>query len=86
MTHGRGAGWPQRLTEEDTMIQHSAIAADLAEQRRAALIAEAQTARLARAARDAGASWPARWFAPRRHPRTAPARSRLGRLRPARAR
>jgi hypothetical protein len=71
------------------MIQHSAIAADLAEQRRAALIAEAQTARLARAARDAGvagASWPARWFAPRRHPGTAPARSRLGRLRPARAR
>ena len=44
----RGAGWPQRLTEENTMI-HTAIAAALVEQRRAALIAEAETARLARA-------------------------------------
>jgi hypothetical protein len=68
------------------MIQHPAIAAALAEQRRTALMTEAETARLARAARDANASWPTRWFAPRRHPRTAPARSRLTRLRPARAR
>jgi hypothetical protein len=73
------------------MIQHPAIAAALAEQRRTALMTEAETARLARAARDTNASWPTRrfaprWFAPRRHPRTAPARSRLTRLRPARAR
>jgi hypothetical protein len=31
-----GAGWPQRLTEEDTMIQRPAIAAALAVQRRTA--------------------------------------------------
>jgi hypothetical protein len=41
----RGAGWPQRLTEEDTVIQHPAIAAALAEQRRTGLVAEAETAR-----------------------------------------
>jgi hypothetical protein len=45
---------PQGLTEEDTMIQHPTIAAALAEQRRAAFMAEAETARLARTARSAG--------------------------------
>ena len=73
------------------MIQHPAIAAALAEQRRAAFMAEAETARLARAARAArmaatAAPGPARWFAPRRHPRHAAARRGLARLRPARAR
>jgi hypothetical protein len=71
------------------MIQHPTIAAALAEQRRAAFMAEAETARLARAAREGGngrATWPARWFASRRHPRTAAARRGLARLRPARAR
>jgi hypothetical protein len=70
------------------MIQHPTIAAALAEQRRAALVAEAETARLARAARagDGSTGWPARWFAPRNQPRVPAARSRLARLRPARAR
>jgi len=74
------------------MIQHPSIAADLAEQRRAAFMAEAETARLAREARTArhggnGSSpRPARWFAARRHPRHAAARKGLARLRPARAR
>jgi hypothetical protein len=75
----------QKLTEEDTMYQHPTIAKALAEQRRATLVAEAESARLARAARN-GHTWPARWFAPRRHPSVPAARSRLARLRPARAR
>jgi hypothetical protein len=74
------------------MIQHPVIAAALAEQRRAAFMAEAETARLARATRTArdggngGATGPARWFASRRHPRHAAPRRGLARLRPARAR
>jgi hypothetical protein len=74
------------------MIQHPTIAAALADQRRAAFMAEAETARLARearTARDGGngrTTWPARWFAARRHPRHAGARRGLARLRPARAR
>jgi len=76
------------------MIQHPTIAAALAGQRRAEFMAEAETARLARAARAARSagdgegrtSWPARWFAPRSQPRIPAARSRLARLRPARAR
>ena len=74
------------------MIQHPTIAAALAEQRRAAFMAEAETARLAREARaarnsgDRSARWPARWLAPRRQPRIPATRSRLARLRPARAR
>jgi hypothetical protein len=79
---------PQGLTEEDTMIQHPTIAAALAEQRRAAFMAEAETARQARTARDGNGSTtrPARLFAARRHPRHAAARKGLARLRPARAR
>lgn len=74
------------------MIQHPTIAAALADQRRAAFMAEAETARLARearTARDGGngrTTWPARWLAARRHPRHAAARRGLARLRPARAR
>jgi hypothetical protein len=71
------------------MIQHPTIAAALADQRRAAFMAEAETARLARearTARDGSTTWPARWFAARRHPRHAAARRGLARLRPARAR
>lgn len=71
------------------MIQHPSIAADLAEQRRAAFMAEAETARLARTASDGGkgsTTRPARLFAPRRRPRHAAARRGLARLRPARAR
>lgn len=74
------------------MIQHPTIAADLAEQRRAAFMAEAETARQAREARaarnggDRSAKWPARWLSPRRQPRIPATRSRLARLRPARAR
>ena len=74
------------------MIQHPTIAAALADQRRAAFMAEAETARLvreARTARDGGNGstiWPARWSAARRHPRHAAARRGLARLRPARAR
>jgi hypothetical protein len=82
---------PQGLTEEDTMIQHPTIAAALAEQRRAAFMAEAETARLARTARSAGdgngsTARAARRFSVRRHPRHAAARHGLARLRPARAR
>jgi hypothetical protein len=83
---------PQRLTEEDTMILHPTIAAALADQRRITLMAEADTARLvreARAARRGGgrsAKRPARWLAPRRLFRIPATRSRLARLRPARAR
>jgi hypothetical protein len=84
---------PQGLTEEDTMIQHPTIAAALADQRRAAFMAEAETARQARTARSArsardgndSTARAARRFAVRRHPRHA-ARKGLARLRPARAR
>jgi surface antigen len=41
------------------MIQHPAITAALADQRRRALIAEAETARMAHASRDGSATW--RW-------------------------
>jgi hypothetical protein len=76
------------------MIQHPTIAAALAEQRRAAFMAEAETTRLARTARSARSAGDgngstaraARRFAVRRHPRHAAARKGLGRLRPARAR
>jgi hypothetical protein len=76
------------------MIQHPTIAAALADQRRAAFMAEAETARQARIARTArstgdgndGTARPARRFAVRRHPRHAAARTGLARLRPARAR
>jgi hypothetical protein len=73
------------------MIQHPTIAAALAEQRRAAFMAEAETARQARTARTArtgngSTTRLARLFAPRRHPRHATARRGLARLRPARAR
>ena len=73
------------------MIQHPTIAAALAEQRRAAFMAEAETARQARTARSAAdgngsTARAARRFAVRRHPRHAAARKGLGRLRPARAR
>ena len=76
------------------MIQHPTITAAVADQRRAAFMAEAETARqarIARTARSAGdgnssTSRPARRFALRRHPRHAAARTGLARLRPARAR
>ena len=73
------------------MIQHPTIAAALAEQRRAAFMAEAETARMARTARSAGdgngsTARAARRFSVRRHPRHAAARKGLARLRPARAR
>jgi hypothetical protein len=71
------------------MIQHPTITAAVAEQRRAAFMAEAETTRLARAARHGGngsTTGPARWFASRRHPRHAAPRRGLARLRPARAR
>jgi hypothetical protein len=74
------------------MIQHPAIATAIAEQRRAAFMAEAQTTRLARATRtprhggNGSATGPARWSASRRRPRHAAARRGLARLRPARAR
>jgi hypothetical protein len=83
---------PQELTEEDTMIQHPSITAALADQRRAAFMAEAETARQAREARAARhggngrTTGLARLFAARRHPRHATARRGLARLRPARAR
>jgi len=83
---------PQELTEEDTMMQHPTIAGALGKERHAAFLAEAEKARLvreARAARNGGdrsAKWPVRWLAPRRQPRIPATRSRLARLRPARAR
>jgi hypothetical protein len=72
------------------MIQHPTIAAALAEQRRAAFMAEAETARQARTARSTGngngsTARAARRFAAR-HPRHAATRKGLARLRPARAR
>jgi hypothetical protein len=83
---------PQELTEEDTMMQHPTIAAALGQERHAAFIAEAERARLVREARavrnggDRSAKRPLRFFAPRRQPRIPATRSRLARLRPARAR
>jgi hypothetical protein len=86
---------PQELTKEDTMMQHPSIAAALGQERHAAFIAEAERARMVREARAAARSarssngstrGPARWFAPRRQPRIPATRSRLARLRPARAR
>ena len=71
------------------MIQHPTIAAALAEQRRATLMAEAGTARLARAARDGGngrSRRPVRWFSTDRRPGTPGAQRGRARLRPARAR
>jgi hypothetical protein len=73
------------------MMQHPAIALALGQQRHAAMIAEAERARLARDARSAGhgdgsTKRPARWLAPRRQPRIPATPSRLARLRPARAR
>jgi len=71
---------------------HPAVAAALAAQRQATLMAEAKTARLAREARTARhdgngrTTRLARLFAARRHPRHATARKGLARLRPARAR
>jgi hypothetical protein len=83
---------PQELTEEDTMMQHPTIAAALGQERHAAFIAEAERARLVREARavrnggDRSAKRPLRFFASRRQPRIPATRSRLARLRPARAR
>jgi hypothetical protein len=83
---------PQELTEEDTMMQHPTIASALGKERHAAFLAEAEKARLVREARaarngsDRNAKWPVRWLAPRRQPRIPATRSRLARLRPARAR
>ena len=71
------------------MNQHPTIAAALAEQRRATLMAEAGTARLARAARNGGNGRPrrpVRWLSTDRRPGTSGARRGLARLRLARAR
>jgi len=76
------------------MMQHPTIAAALGQQRHAAFLAEAEKARLVREARTArtahdgngGAKWPVRGLAPRRLFRIPATRSRLARLRPARAR
>lgn len=74
------------------MMQHPTIAAALGQERHAAFIAEAERARLVREARavrnggDRSAKRPLRFFAPRRQPRIPATRSRLARLRPARAR
>ena len=70
------------------MIQHPSITAAVADQRRAAFMAEAETDRLAREARTArhGGNGRTRFFAVRRTPRHATARKGLARLRPARAR
>jgi hypothetical protein len=79
---------PQELTEEDTMMQHPTIAAALGQERHAAMIAEAERARLAREARAAhrGRGHSAKRLALRRLFRIPATRSRLARLRPARAR
>jgi len=70
------------------MMQHPSIAAALGQQRHAALIAEADRARLAREARAArnGRGRSDKQPAPRRLFRIPATRSRLARLRPARAR
>ena len=65
------------------MNQHPTIAAALAEQRRATLMAEAGTARLARAARNGGNGRPrrpVRWLSTDRRPGTSGARRGLARL------
>jgi hypothetical protein len=67
------------------MIQHPAIVTALADQCRRALVAEAETARMARATRDGSATWSAPWFRPRRHPHIPPTRRRLVGLCTARA-
>ena len=70
------------------MIQHPTVTAALAEQRRAAFMTEAESARLARTARDGGngsTTWPARWFEARRPPRHTAAHKGLALPRPARA-
>jgi hypothetical protein len=83
---------PQELTKEDTMMQHPSIAAALGQERHAAFIAEAERARLVREARaarhggDRSSKRPVRLLAPRRLFRIPATRSRLARLRPARAR
>ena len=74
------------------MMQHPTIASALGKERHAGFLAEAEKARLVREARaarngsDRSAKWPVRWLAPRRQPRIPATRSRLARLRPARAR
>ena len=74
------------------MMQHPTIAEALGQERHAAFIAEAERARLVREARavhnggDRSAKRPLRFFGPRRQPRIPATRSRLARLRPARAR
>ena len=65
------------------MMQHPSLALVLGQQRHAAFIAEAERDRLARAARAARS---AKSPAPRRLFRIPATRSRLARLRPARAR
>jgi len=78
---------PQELTEEDTMMQHPTIAGALGKERHAAFLAEAEKARLVREARAArSAKSPMPGLAPRRLFRIPATRSRLARLRPARAR
>jgi hypothetical protein len=80
---------PQELIEEDTMMQHPTIAGALGKERHAAFLAEAEKARLVREARNGGgrsAKSPLRGLAPRRLFRIPATRSRLARLRPARAR
>ena len=74
------------------MMQHPTIAGALGKERHATFLAEAEKARLVREARaarngsDRSAKWPVRWLAPLRQPRIPATRSRLARLRPARAR
>ena len=74
------------------MMQHPTIAAALGQQRHAALIAEAEKARLVREARAArknsgrSAKSPMRGLTPRRLFRIPATRSRLARLRAVRAR
>lgn len=74
------------------MMQHPTIASALGKERHAAFLAEAEKARLvreARAARNGGdrsAKRSVRLLAPRRLFRIPATRSRLARLRPARAR
>jgi len=69
------------------MFTHPAIATALADEHRRTMVASAESARLARTARDGGRSgWPVRWFPAHRRPGTPTARKGLARLRPARAR
>lgn len=55
------------------MQTHPAIAVALADEHRRTLIAEAESARLARDGRDVSAVRPTRWFLPLRHPGPPPA-------------